>query len=82
MLTGQKGAMVLGHSLRDIGTKKQLAVLITLDTVSSSTLDKLKVQILATHPIGNVADIFGRKCTIKSFPSNVLSTNLLGIYTL
>lgn len=35
--------MVLGHSLRDSGTKKQLAVLVTLDTVQSSTLKELKV---------------------------------------
>ncbi|KAL8947250.1 MAG: hypothetical protein Q9222_006445 [Ikaeria aurantiellina] len=34
--------MVLGHSLRDNGTTKQLAVLVTLDTLSVSTLDELK----------------------------------------
>ena len=37
------GAMVLGHSLRDHGTQKQLAVLVTLDTVSASAIDHLKV---------------------------------------
>ena len=35
--------MVLGHSLRDNGTGKQLAVLVTLDTVPASAIDELKV---------------------------------------
>lgn len=38
--------MVLAHSLRDNGTKKQLAVLVTLDTLSASTIGELKVHIL------------------------------------
>ena len=36
--------MVLAHSLRDNGSKKELAVLVTLDSVSSSTIDELKVN--------------------------------------
>ena len=38
--------MVLAHSLRDHGTKKQLAALVTLDTLSASTIGELKVQTL------------------------------------
>lgn len=35
--------MVLGHSLRDHGTKKQLVAFVTLDSLQTSTLDELKV---------------------------------------
>ena len=35
--------MVLAHSLRDNGTEKQLAVLITLDSLQASTIEELKV---------------------------------------
>ena len=38
--------MVLAHSLRDNGTRKQLAALVTLDTLSASTIGELKVHIL------------------------------------
>ncbi len=37
--------MVLAHSLRDNNTKKQLAILVTLDSLSASTLDELKVYL-------------------------------------
>jgi hypothetical protein len=37
------GAMVLAHSLRDHGTKKRLAVLVTLDTLQAATIEELKV---------------------------------------
>lgn len=36
--------MVLAHSLRDNGTTKQLAILVTLDSLSASTLEELKVH--------------------------------------
>ncbi|KAF2175676.1 glycosyltransferase family 8 protein [Zopfia rhizophila CBS 207.26] len=36
------GAAVLAHSLRDAGTKKKLAVLITLDTLSADTITELR----------------------------------------
>ncbi|KAH4258411.1 hypothetical protein HBI70_231530 [Parastagonospora nodorum] len=36
------GAVVLAHSLRDAGTKKKLAVLITLETLSADTITQLK----------------------------------------
>lgn len=36
--------MVLARSLKDKGTKKQLAVLVTLDSIASSTIDELKVR--------------------------------------
>lgn len=38
-----EGAMVLAHSLRDNGTKKRLAVLVTLDSLASTTIEELKV---------------------------------------
>ena len=38
------GAAVLAHSLRDAGTTKKLAVLITLDTLSADTITELKVR--------------------------------------
>lgn len=41
------GAMVLGHSLKDGGTSKQLIALITPETISASTIDELKVCL---HP--------------------------------
>ena len=37
------GAMVLGHSLRDSGTSKELVALVTLDTLSVEVIDELKV---------------------------------------
>ena len=43
-LTTYTGAMVLGHSLRDCGTTKQLAALVTLDSLQSSTIDELRVS--------------------------------------
>ncbi|PHH50783.1 Glycogenin-1 [Ceratocystis fimbriata CBS 114723] len=36
------GALVLAHSLRDAGTTKQLAVLVTRDTVSADTVAQLR----------------------------------------
>ncbi|POR33461.1 Glycogenin-1 [Tolypocladium paradoxum] len=36
------GALVLAHSLRDAGTTKKLAVLVTLDSVSASAITQLK----------------------------------------
>ncbi|KAF2257751.1 nucleotide-diphospho-sugar transferase, partial [Lojkania enalia] len=36
------GAAVLAHSLRDVGTTKKLAVLVTLDTLSADTISELK----------------------------------------
>jgi len=43
--SGSKGAMVLAHSLRDNGTKKRLAVLVTLDNLNSTTIEELKVGV-------------------------------------
>ena len=36
--------MVLAHSLRDSGTKKQLAILVTMDNVAGSTIEELKAR--------------------------------------
>lgn len=35
---------MLAHSLRDAGTSKKLAVLVTLDTVSAEVITQLKVR--------------------------------------
>lgn len=36
--------MVLAHSLRDSGTTKQSAILVTLDSVAGSTIEELKAR--------------------------------------
>lgn len=41
------GALVLAHSLRDAGTKKKLAVLVTLDGVTAEAVVQLKVRFRA-----------------------------------
>ena len=38
-----KGAMVLGHSLRDRGVKTKMVVLVTVDNISAETITELKV---------------------------------------
>ncbi|CAF9909017.1 MAG: glycogenin glucosyltransferase [Heterodermia speciosa] len=50
------GAMVLGHSLRDNGTRKQLAVLITLDTVQASAVDELKTVYDHIVPVDRIVN--------------------------
>ncbi|KAH6669159.1 family 8 glycosyl transferase [Plectosphaerella plurivora] len=40
--TPTAGALVLAHSLRDAGTTKELAALVTLDTVSAEVITQLK----------------------------------------
>lgn len=35
---------MLGYSLRDNGARKQLAVLVTMETLEASTIDELKVH--------------------------------------
>ena len=47
--------MVLGHSLRDHGTKKQLVAFVTLDSLQTSTLDELKVWKI-TVPVVDLTD--------------------------
>jgi hypothetical protein len=38
--------MVLGHSLRDRGAKAKLAALVTVDSVSSESIEELRVCTL------------------------------------
>lgn len=38
------GAMVLAHSLRDNGTKKRLAILVTMEDIEVATIEELKVR--------------------------------------
>ncbi|MCJ1263156.1 glycogenin glucosyltransferase [Lobaria immixta] len=48
--------MVLGHSLRDNGTKKRLVVLVTLDSVQVSTLDALKEVYDQIIPVDRIVN--------------------------
>jgi glycogenin glucosyltransferase len=48
------GAAVLAHSLRDAGTKKKLAVLITLDTLSADTVSQLKTLYDYLIPVDRI----------------------------
>ncbi|KAH8701305.1 nucleotide-diphospho-sugar transferase [Phaeosphaeriaceae sp. PMI808] len=48
------GAAVLAHSLRDAGTKKKLAVLITLDTLSADTITQLKALYDYVIPVDRI----------------------------
>ena len=43
---------MLAHSLRDAGTTKKLAILVTLDTVSADVVTQLKAGLFF-HPHGN-----------------------------
>ena len=43
------GALVLAHSLRDAGTTKKLAVLVTLDSVSAEVITQLKVCLFSAE---------------------------------
>jgi glycogenin glucosyltransferase len=45
---------VLAHSLRDAGTKKKLAVLVTLDTLSADTVSQLKTLYDYLIPVDRV----------------------------
>ncbi|KAF7546423.1 hypothetical protein G7046_g9307 [Stylonectria norvegica] len=45
-----QGALVLAHSLRDAGTTKRLAVLVTLDSVSADSITQLKAS-MARSPL-------------------------------
>ncbi|KAK3358953.1 glycogenin-1 [Lasiosphaeria hispida] len=48
------GALVLAHSLRDAGTKKKLAILVTLDTVSAEVVTQLKAVYDYVIPVSRV----------------------------
>lgn len=57
------GAAVLAHSLRDAGTTKKLAVLATLDTLSTDTVTELKALYDYVIPVerirtANVANLY------------------------
>ncbi|KAK4164888.1 nucleotide-diphospho-sugar transferase [Cladorrhinum sp. PSN259] len=48
------GALVLAHSLRDAGTKKKLAILVTPDTVSKEVINQLKTVYDYIIPVERV----------------------------
>jgi hypothetical protein len=43
--SSRPGALVLAHSLKDAGTTKKIAVLVTTDTVSADAMAQLQVRI-------------------------------------
>lgn len=58
------GAAVLAHSLRDGGSTKKLAALITLDTLSADSVSELKVAIgLPLALITAIVDRYDRNFT-------------------
>lgn len=50
------GAMVLGHSLKDHGTNKQLAALVTLDSLKASTIDELRKVYDRIIPVDRIVN--------------------------
>ncbi|KAF2433221.1 nucleotide-diphospho-sugar transferase [Tothia fuscella] len=50
------GAAVLAHSLRDGGTKKKLAALITLETISADAITELKALFDYVIPVDRIAN--------------------------
>lgn len=70
---------MLAHSLRDAGTSKRLAVLVTLDSVSAEVITQLKVSkntvnmILATRPLGMLTSRQSR-CTTSFCRSPAFGT--------
>ncbi|KID73020.1 glycogenin, partial [Metarhizium brunneum ARSEF 3297] len=48
------GALVLAHSLRDAGTSKRLAVLVTLDSVSAEAITQLKTVYDYVLPVPRI----------------------------
>lgn len=50
------GALVLGHSLRDAGTKKKLAVLVSDDSVSADAITELKLVYDYVIPVKRIAN--------------------------
>jgi hypothetical protein len=71
-LTSPPGAAVLAHSLRDCGTSKKLAVLVTPDTLRPTTIDELRVSRTENNSIiGLRTDACTpRTSTTMSYPSN------------
>ncbi|KAI1371518.1 glycosyltransferase family 8 protein [Hypoxylon crocopeplum] len=51
------GALVLAHSLRDAGTSKKLAVLVTLDTVSAEVISQLKTLYDYVIPVSRIRNL-------------------------
>ena len=67
--------MVLAHSLRDNGTRKQLAILITLDSLSASTLEELRVGPQATPVQTGMLKVVCRPYTTTSYLSTASQTD-------
>jgi hypothetical protein len=71
---------VLAHSLRDAGTTKKLAVLITEDSVSADAIAQLRVRFYHLGMAGTLLTVY-RTFTTSSSPWNELSTNLPRTYS-
>ena len=56
--------MVLAHSLRDSGTRKQLVILVTLDSVAGSTVEELKARVKQVKNRVHILTDANRQCMI------------------
>ncbi|KAG6054603.1 hypothetical protein E4U32_006830 [Claviceps aff. humidiphila group G2b] len=66
------GALVLGHSLRDAGTKRKLAALVTLDSVSVGALSQLKAVYDYILPVPRIRN---------ERPANLVLMNRLDLHS-
>lgn len=71
LLTSRPGALVLAHSLRDAGTTKKLAILVTLDSLSVEVVTQLKA-CLQRHPFSGIR----RGTAISDTPRRPSTTTL------
>ncbi|KAG6284167.1 hypothetical protein E4U46_007459 [Claviceps purpurea] len=66
------GALVLGHSLRDAGTKRKLAALVTLDSVSVGAVSQLKAVYDYILPVPRIRN---------EHPANLALMNRLDLHS-
>lgn len=71
LLTSRPGALVLAHSLRDAGTTKKLAILVTLDSISAEVVTQLKA-CLQRHPLAPIR----RGTAVSNTPHRPSTTTL------
>ena len=63
---------MLAHSLRDAGTTKKLAVLVTADSISADAMVELQVRLAdPTKPLKLLT--YCRNYSTSSFPSSALT---------
>ncbi|KAK2070760.1 hypothetical protein P8C59_005231 [Phyllachora maydis] len=62
------GALVLAHSLRDAGTAKKLAILVTLDSVSAEVITQLKAMYDYVIPVSRVRNDRSNNLSLMNRP--------------